>query len=233
MKKVILNVVLTIVATIIIGTLFYIGYQESQGNTGKFDYETDVEYNNPCNLPTNTEPTTKEEPTNENTTDAPVNKPTSDGGWQEEDSYAQMNAGDYLISESDGVITFVKYTGKDTKVTLPTEYKGKPITHIAEGAFTSSECEAVYIPSSYERICRGAFADNVTIKEVFIGEKVVEVESMAFGYCRNLKTVKGCQNVKYVSSYAFTGCKSLESVDFDFRNIEVGEKAFDGTNIKV
>lgn len=233
MKKVILNIVLTVVAAIIVSTLFYIGYQESQGNTGKINYETDVEYNNPCNLPVNTESTTNEEPTEESTTEAPVNKPTSNGGWQDDEGYNEMNAGDYLVSENEGIVTFVKYTGKDTRVALPTEYKGKPITHIAEGAFTSSECEAVYIPSSYERICRGAFADNVTIKEVFIGEKVVEVESMAFGYCRNLKTVKGCQNVKYVSSYAFTGCKSLESVDFDFRNIEVGEKAFDGTNIKV
>lgn len=227
MKKVILNVVLTVVAVAIVGTLFYVGYQESQGNTDPFGLKPDVEETEEF-IPKTTEKV--ELTTTEPTTATPSG---NNNGWIGDDEYAEMNAGEYLVSENDGVVTFVKYTGNEPRVKLPTEYNGKTITHIAEGAFSATECEAVYIPDTYQRVCRGAFSDNTYIKEVYIGKEVVEIESMAFGYCRNLQTVTGCQGVKYVSSYAFNSCKKLANTDFDFEKIEIGEKAFEGTLIKI
>jgi hypothetical protein len=234
MKKIILNVGVTILAIAILVPLFYIGYQEA---TRPAEEATD----RPCNpssilITEDIEETALSE-TEKNTENIKENiKPNiSDetDAWQEDDTLVEMSAGDYLVSDSGDEVVFLKYSGDDNCVILPTEYKGKPITSVADGAFTSSTCKVVSIPKSYKKIADRAFCDNATIEEVIIGDGVEEIGNSAFAYCRNLNTVTGGRNIKTIKAYAFSGCKKLKNINFNFENIEIGNKVFDETEIKV
>jgi hypothetical protein len=249
MKKVIFNIIITVVAFALVSQLFYIGYMEATvpgwrmgfNDNGWFDKtepgEEELIIDEPTDEPVTQfiEPTTEEvskETIVEKETETALFTTESDG-WIEDETPVEMAAGDFLISESGDEAVFVKYSGKDVCVILPSKYKGKPITSIAEGAFTSASCKVVVIPDSYTIISNNAFVDNTSIEKVKIGDGVTEISNMAFGYCKNLTTVTGGINVKTIKPYAFAGCAKLETIDFDLNNIEIGSKAFDKTQIKV
>ena len=61
----------------------------------------------------------------------------------------------------DGGVELVSYNGNDTNVTIPSTIGGKPITAIADKAFSSRDnVESVTIPSTVQTIGSLAFEDT-------------------------------------------------------------------------
>lgn len=82
--------------------------------------------------------------------------------------------------------------GASAAVTIPESHNGKPVTEIAEGAFSGRDIVSVHIPASVTSITAQAFED-----------------------CRALSSVTGCQGLTIIGPRAFAGCIHL--IDCEFR----------------
>lgn len=83
----------------------------------------------------------------------------------------------------------VTYIGEclDTEIVIPAEYKGLPVTIIAESAF----------------------ADSLNLMKVEIPDSVVEIHQSAFEDCACLTEIIVPDSVKYMDGQVFSGCDSL------------------------
>lgn len=136
-------------------------------------------------------------------------------------------------------------------VEVPAQYNGKPITSIANRAFSGcNELTKILLPSSITSIGERAFYDctslteftipsgvdnikNYTfsksgIKEIVIPNSVTKIERFAFADCQDLEKVDIGSGVISIESYVFSSCSKLKTVNFA-QNIEltsIGESAF-------
>ena len=125
--------------------------------------------------------------------------PTTDHTY----SYGRCTVCDSAQPASEGLKFELSYDGKSyyvagwksysyfsTKfVVIPDSYNGKPVTGITESAFTASDMEEIILPNT-----------------------IIEIESLAFYGCENLKTIRIPDSVTSIGSSAFSGCDSLETV---------------------
>ena len=80
---------------------------------------------------------------------------------------------------------------KATEVTIPEEYKGKPVTSIGDYAFHFCDSlTSITIPESVESIGDAAFASCYNLSSVEIPESVESIGDEAFAYCYSLTSVK-------------------------------------------
>lgn len=84
-----------------------------------------------------------------------------------------------------------QYVDANGKLTIPSVYKGKPVTSIGEHAFTYCEnIKEVVIPDSITEVGANAFYDCLNLEKVEIGTGVTH-----FG----LDAFHGCANINYVN----------------------------------
>lgn len=94
---------------------------------------------------------------------------------------------------SSNAVTITRYNGNSTgKVVIPSRLGGYPVISISTPAFSG-----------------GKFA------ELVISEGVQVINTWAFGYCENLKTVTIPRSVSKISGLAFIGCTSLTTVYYN------------------
>lgn len=144
--------------------------------------------------------------------------------------YVVMDKGDYYVL----VTTHLNYTGD---VSIPGEFKGKPITEIYSYAFHNQTFTNanVYFHENIAIIGSNAFykasgimsavMDGVTTVgssafsgsgiEVLIGPRMTSVGSYAFSNCTNLESVSIPQVQLLTSGYEFYECTSLKYVYFE------------------
>ena len=109
------------------------------------------------------------------------------------------------------------------------KYMGNTLMGIQEGATVlevKDGCESipehllennetvtkVILPASVTSIGYAAF-QNSAIEEIVISGKEFYFAARAFAYCSNLKTVTMPESTRYIGSYCFEDCVSLESID--------------------
>ena len=133
---------------------------------------------------------------------------------------------------------------------FPSEFKGKPVTAIEEGAFMGdTELGKVVIPDSIVTIGESAFYNCVNLQTVEMGDGVtdipkktfmncvflnslelpsslVTVGESAFQKCSRLRTVDFPDTVKVIAKNAFYDCVWLKTVDFSTSLETIGEQAF-------
>ena len=99
-------------------------------------------------------------------------------------------SGDMVYQASDDAATLVRYLGSDSKVDIPAELGGKPVTSIGWLAFVhcSSLTEAT-IPEGVTSIGEMAFWGCSSLTEVTIPKSVTSIGEMAFYDCGALATV--------------------------------------------
>ena len=99
-------------------------------------------------------------------------------------------SGDMVYQASDDAATLVRYFGSDSKVDIPAELGGKPVTEIGEWAFAYySSLTEVTIPEGVTSIGDSAFAYCSSLTEVTIPKSVTSIEFFAFYDCGALTTV--------------------------------------------
>ena len=131
-----------------------------------------------------------------------------------------------------------KYYGSETKVSIPEEYRGKPVDTINALAFSAAtSITELYIPDTITKIEKNAFnaCNNIeTIRIPFIGDSLST--SNIFGYIFgtdsyemqkayvpvNLHKVIISDQVKTIPSYAFYGCKQITEIDLPTQLEEIG-----------
>lgn len=138
-----------------------------------------------------------------------------------------------------------KYCGSEAKVSIPEEYRGKPVDTINALAFSAAtSITELYIPDTITKIEKNAFnaCNNIeTIRIPFTGESLT-ADSYSnqgkgiFGYIFgtdsyemqkayvpvNLHKVIISDQVKTIPSYAFYGCKQITNIDLPTQLEEIG-----------
>jgi len=118
-------------------------------------------------------------------------------------------------------------TGWLKKVVIPETFNGKPVTSIAESAFSGSETfTSVIIPDSVKEIGRYAFGTMDTLKIVVIGDGVTSIGEYAFEGCDALASVTIGKNVKEIGTGAFQDCNVFEVVNRSSLRIEIGSSDY-------
>lgn len=113
--------------------------------------------------------------------------------------------------------------------TLEDEYRGKPVTRIADGAFRKSRSiTLVTLGKNIAYIGESAFNYCTNLETIVIPNTVSEIGSSCFQLCTSLKEVNIPTGVSVIGNNTFESCKSLKSITLHDRITEIGESAFNG-----
>ena len=140
-------------------------------------------------------------------------------------------SGDMVYQASDDAATLVRYFGSDSKVDIPAELGGKPVTEIGEWAFAYySSLTEVTIPEGVTSIRAFAFRSCSSLTKATISEGVTSIGDSAFAYCSSLTEVTIPKSVTSIESFAFYDCGALATVyyggtqeDWDALKKNIGE----------
>ncbi|MCM1360207.1 MAG: leucine-rich repeat protein [Roseburia sp.] len=124
--------------------------------------------------------------------------------WSEE-----IASNGIVYKSDDGKTCYVSgYEGKETSLTIPSEYKGKTVTAIAERAFYDrSNLTDIKLPNGLTKIGSEAFNGCTGLTGIEIPNGVTEIDYAAFAYCTNLKTVTIPNSVERLDYGTFDNCK--------------------------
>ena len=76
------------------------------------------------------------------------------------------------------------------EITIPSEYKGKPVSEIVDGGFhNAKKLRSVDIPVGIKTIGAHAFGNCANLKEIQIPEGVTVIRPLAFSTCVSLESV--------------------------------------------
>ena len=141
-------------------------------------------------------------------------------------------SGDMVYQASDDAATLARYFGADSKVDIPAELGGKPVTSIGGGAFAGcSSLTEVTIPEGVTSIGEWAFEGCSNLTKAIIPEGVTSIGKGAFLSCRSLTEVTIPKSVTSIGELAFYGCEALATVyyggtqeDWDALKKNIGEE---------
>lgn len=94
-----------------------------------------------------------------------------------------------FVFTPDNTAVIVRYKGTAADVTIPSHYKGKPVTMIDHAAFFNSVVTSVTIPDSVTSIGDDAFVNCPQLTNISIPNSVTYIGFSAFAHCTSLMTV--------------------------------------------
>lgn len=125
------------------------------------------------------------------------------------------------------IVTNYKYNGAAADVTIPSRYKGKPVTMIDHAAFHDSAVTSVTIPDSVTSISDGAFGFCSQLTNISIPNSVTSIGFSAFNSCTSLKSITLPSSLSTIESYAFYNCGNLKTIRIPVSVTSIGNCAFD------
>ncbi|MGN0442798.1 MAG: leucine-rich repeat protein [Acutalibacteraceae bacterium] len=126
-----------------------------------------------------------------------------------------------------GGIKIKKYIGNSSKVVIPNEIDGRPVTEIGAGAFRYNEkLKAVVFPESLRKIQKGAFEGCISLETLEIPYGLTQISEYAFSYCESLRSLKLPDSVGQIDQWAFSHCLNLEEVYLPDSLSSLGVSAF-------
>ena len=144
---------------------------------------------------------------------------------------------DFTYTTNNGEVTITKYKGSDTKVEIPFEIDGDPVTGIGEKAFYNcSSLTSVTIPNSVTSIGNYAFNGCSNLTSIIIPDSVTSIGDYAFKECSSLTSIVIPEGITSIGKLAFSGCTELKIAgpigsgsDFEFGwKTSIPENAFYG-----
>ena len=128
----------------------------------------------------------------------------------------------------DNTAVIVRYKGTAADVTIPSHYKGKPVTMIDHAAFHDSSVTSVTIPDSVTSILDYAFAFCSQLTNISIPNSVTFIGFSAFNSCTSLKSITLPSSLSTIQSFAFYNCGNLETIRIPVSVTFIGNYAFAG-----
>lgn len=96
---------------------------------------------------------------------------------------------DFEFILNNTAVIVIRYKGTAADVTIPSRYKGKPVTMIDHAAFFNSVVTSVTIPDSVTSIGDDAFVNCPQLTNISIPNSVTYIGFSAFAHCTSLMTV--------------------------------------------
>lgn len=133
---------------------------------------------------------------------------------------------DFILNNTAVIVT--RYKGTAADVTIPSRYKGKPVTMIDHVAFhNSSVVTSVTIPDSVTAIPDYAFGYCSQLTNISIPNSVTFIGFSAFNSCTSLKSITLPSSLSTIQSYAFYNCENLKTIRIPVSVTSIGNYAFD------
>lgn len=135
---------------------------------------------------------------------------------------------DFEFIPDNTAVIVKKYNGTAADVTIPSHYKGKPVTMIDHAAFHDSAVTSVTIPDSVTAIPDDAFAFCSQLTNISIPNSVTFIGFSAFNSCTSLKSITLPSSLSTIQSSAFYNCGNLETIRIPVSVTFIGNYAFAG-----
>lgn len=135
---------------------------------------------------------------------------------------------DFEFIPNNTAVIVKKYNGTAADVTIPSHYKGKPVTMIDHAAFHDSAVTSVTIPDSVTSIPDDAFAFCSQLTNISIPNSVTFIGFSAFNSCTSLKSITLPSSLSTIQSSAFFNCGNLETIRIPVSVTFIGNYAFAG-----
>ena len=135
---------------------------------------------------------------------------------------------DFKFIPNNTAVIVKKYNGTAADVTIPSHYKGKPVTMIDHAAFHDSAVTSVTIPDSVTSIPDDAFAFCSQLTNISIPNSVTFIGFSAFKSCTSLKSITLPSSLSTIQSSAFYNCGNLETIRIPVSVTFIGNYAFAG-----
>lgn len=133
-----------------------------------------------------------------------------------------------FVFTPDNTAVIVRYKGTAADVTIPSHYKGKPVTMIDHAAFQDSAVTSVTIPDSVTSIPDDAFSFCSQLTNISIPNSVTFIGFSAFNSCTSLKSITLPSSLSTIQSSAFYNCGNLETIRIPVSVTFIGNYAFAG-----
>ena len=135
---------------------------------------------------------------------------------------------DFKFILNNTAVIVIRYNGTAADVTIPSRYKGKPVTAIDHAAFHDSAVTSVTIPDSVTAIPDDAFSYCSNLTNISIPNSVTFIGFSAFNSCTSLKSITLPSSLSTIQSYAFYNCGNLETIHIPVSVTSIGNSAFAG-----
>lgn len=135
---------------------------------------------------------------------------------------------DFAFTPDNTAVIVISYKGTAADVTIPSRYKGKPVTVIDPVAFyNNSAVTSVTIPDSVTAIPDYAFGFCSQLTNISIPNSVTFIGFSAFNSCTSLKSITLPSSLSTIQSYAFYNCGNLKTIRIPVSVTSIGNCAFD------
>ena len=136
---------------------------------------------------------------------------------------------DYAYTVDESGVTITKYNGTDSRIRIPSEFDGTPVTAIGNTAFyRCSTLAYVQFPDSVRVIGIDAFTD-CAFTEIILPASLETLSLESFSNCRQLTTVTIPAGITSIGKTAFYG-SPLTDIRFQGTIEQWNEIAIDGWN---
>lgn len=135
---------------------------------------------------------------------------------------------DFAFTPDNTAVIVTKYNGIAADVTIPSRYKGKPVTAINNAVFPNSAVTSVTIPDSATSIPDAAFVNCSELTNISIPNSVTFIGFSAFNNCTSLKSITLPSSLSTIQSSAFYNCGNLETIRIPVSVTFIGNYAFAG-----
>ena len=119
---------------------------------------------------------------------------------------------DFKFTPDNTAVIVIRYKGTAADVTIPSRYKGKPVTIIDHAAFFNSVVTSVTIPDSVTSIDDNAFGFCSQLTNISIPNSVTYIGFSAFAHCTSLKSITLPSSLSSISEALFSGCSQLTTI---------------------
>lgn len=135
---------------------------------------------------------------------------------------------DFKFILNNTAVIVIRYKGNAADVTIPSRYKGIPVTMIDHAAFhNNSAVTSVTIPDSVTAIPDDAFGFCSQLTNISIPNSVTFIGFSAFNSCTSLKSITLPSSLSTIQSYAFYNCGNLKTIRIPVSVTSIGNCAFD------
>ncbi len=135
---------------------------------------------------------------------------------------------DFEFILNNTAVVVISYKGTAADVTIPSRYKGKPVTVIDPVAFyNNSAVTSVTIPDSVTAIPDYAFGYCSQLTNISIPNSVTFIGFSAFNSCTSLKSITLPSSLSTIQSYTFYNCENLKTIRIPVSVTSIGNYAFD------
>lgn len=134
---------------------------------------------------------------------------------------------DFEFILNNTAVIVIRYEGTAADVTIPSRYKGKPVTMIDHAAFHNSAVTSVTIPDSVTSIPDSAFGFCSQLTNISIPNSVTYIGFSAFNSCTSLKSITLPSSLSTIQSEAFYNCGNLKTIRIPVSVTSIGNYAFD------